>query len=69
MDQPGLREPVRCAVVGYGPAHSFGRQHGRWIQATRGLEWVAVWDRDPERLKLAKEEFPRLNLNKESLHA
>ena len=60
MNGTPLKAPVRCAVVGYGPAHSFGRQHGRWIQATPGLEWVAVCDRDPERLKLAKDEFPGL---------
>lgn len=55
-----LEAPVRCAVVGYGAAHVFGRAHGRWIDATPGLEWVAVCDRDPERLQAAREEFPRL---------
>jgi len=60
MNKVAMKSPVRCAVVGYGPAHSFGRQHGRWIQATEGLEWVAVCDRDAERLKLAKDEFGQL---------
>jgi len=55
-----LKAPVRCAVVGYGAAHIFGRAHGRWIDATPDLEWVAVCDRDPERLDAAKEEFPKL---------
>ncbi len=60
MSKTASKTSVRCAVVGYGPAHSFGRQHGRWIQATPGLEWVAVCDRDPERLKLAREAFPAM---------
>jgi predicted dehydrogenase len=47
-------------VVGYGAAHIFGRAHGRWIAATPGLEWVAVCDQDPERLKAAQAEFPAL---------
>ena len=55
------QDPVRCAVVGYGAAHVFGRAHGRWIDATPGLEWVAVCDRDPERLKAARDEFPQLD--------
>ncbi|NOZ21370.1 MAG: Gfo/Idh/MocA family oxidoreductase [Planctomycetes bacterium] len=60
MGRKGLKAPVRCAVVGYGAAHIFGRAHGRWIDATPDLEWAAVCDRDPERLDAAKEEFPQL---------
>lgn len=60
MTKKKAKEPIRCAVVGYGAAHIFGRAHGRWIDATPGLEWVAVCDRDPERLKAAREEFPKL---------
>ena len=55
-----LAPPIKCAVIGYGAAHIFGRAHGRWIDATPGLEWRAVCDIDPERLKAAKEEFPHL---------
>jgi len=55
-----LQPPIRCAVIGYGAAHSFGRAHGRWIAATEGLEWVAVCDKDPKRLEAAKGEFPHL---------
>ena len=55
-----LEIPVKCAVVGYGAAHIFGRAHGRWIDATPELKWVAVCDNDPERLKAAKDEFPQL---------
>lgn len=55
-----LGKPIRCAVVGYGPAHIFGRAHGRWIDATPGLEWAAVCDRDSSRLDAARKEFPQL---------
>jgi len=60
MERKVTRTPVRCAVVGYGSAHIFGRAHGRWIDATPGLEWVAVCDRDAARLRAAQEEFPKL---------
>ena len=56
-----LNAPVRCAVIGYGAAHIFGRAHGRWIAAAPGLEWAAVCDKDPQRLEAAKNEFPHLN--------
>jgi len=52
--------PIKCAVIGYGAAHNFGRAHGRWISATPNMEWVAVCDRDPQRLEIAKDEFPHL---------
>ena len=57
-----LNAPVRCAVIGYGPAHNFGRAHGRWIDATPDLQWIAVCDKDPERLKAANDEFPHLEI-------
>lgn len=56
-----LNPPIRCAVIGYGAAHNFGRTHGRWISATPNMEWVAVCDKDPQRLEMAKNEFPHLN--------
>ena len=37
-----LEIPIKCAVVGYGAAHIFGRAHGRWIDATPDLKCVAV---------------------------
>ena len=53
--------PIKCAVIGYGAAHIFGRAHGRWITAAPGLEWVAVCDKDPQRLEAARNEFPHLH--------
>jgi len=55
-----MRKPIRCAVIGYGAAHNFGRTHGRWIDAMPDLKWVAVCDRDRERLRAATDEFPHL---------
>ena len=60
MVRERLAPPIRCAVVGYGAAHVFGRAHGRWIDATPDLQWVAVCDKDPERLKQAGDELPQL---------
>lgn len=57
-----LEAPIRCGVIGYGAVHIWGRAHGRWIDATPELEWVAVCDTSPERLAAAKEEFPHLDL-------
>lgn len=56
-----LEPPIKCAVVGYGSLHNFGRIHGKWISATPGMEWTAVCDTDPQRLEIAKNEFPQLN--------
>ncbi|MCD6351580.1 MAG: Gfo/Idh/MocA family oxidoreductase [Armatimonadetes bacterium] len=47
---------IKCAVVGYGPAHSMGAHHCGQIRNTEGLELVAVADVDPERAKLAGEQ-------------
>jgi len=55
-----LNPPIKCAVIGYGSAHNFGRAHGRWITATPNMEWGAVCDKDPQRIEVAKNEFPHL---------
>lgn len=54
------KTPIKCAVIGYGAAHNFGRAHGRWISATPNMEWVAICDKDAQRLEIAKSEFPQL---------
>ncbi len=56
-----LNPPIKCAVIGYGSLHNFGRTHGRWISATPGMEWKAVCDTNPQRLEIAKNEFPHLS--------
>jgi len=51
---------VKCGIVGYGPSFNMGRNHARWINATEGMETIAVCDVNPERIKAAKEELPGL---------
>lgn len=57
-----VKELVRCAVIGYGPAFNMGKAHCGWIAATDGLELVAVCDVDPERTEMAKKDFPELDV-------
>lgn len=47
---------VRVGLLGYGPAFKMGQHHSGQIAATQGFELAAVCDRDPARLKAAKEE-------------
>ena len=48
--------PIRIGLVGYGPLFSMGSHHAGMIAQTHGFELAAVCDRDPERLRAAKEE-------------
>ncbi|NQU45096.1 Gfo/Idh/MocA family oxidoreductase [bacterium] len=50
-------EEIRVGVLGYGGAFNMGRNHLRECQRA-GMTPVAVADLDPERLKVAEEEFP-----------
>ncbi|MBC7287321.1 MAG: Gfo/Idh/MocA family oxidoreductase [Armatimonadetes bacterium] len=47
---------IKCAVVGYGPAHSMGAHHCNQIRNTPGLELVAVADVSQERREAAAAE-------------
>ncbi len=51
-------DKVKCAIVGYGPACNMGKLHADYITATDGLELVAVCDKDPQRVEIAKSDFP-----------
>lgn len=55
-----MSEPIRCAVVGYGPEFNMGKRHGEWIEAAEGLKLVGVCDINPERLEAAKRDFPHV---------
>jgi len=57
MESKASMEPVRCAVIGYGPACNMGRGHCQDIQATEGLEIAAVCDVDPNRTAEAAKDF------------
>jgi len=49
---------IKCGVVGYGPAFNMGRFHADIISKTPGLELKAIVDINPERLRVAKKDFP-----------
>ena len=52
--------PIRCGLLGYGPAFNMGKGHGGWISATPGLEVIAMCDANPARVEAAKQELPGL---------
>lgn len=57
--EPKRAEPVRCAVLGYGPSFNMGRCHSEFISDTSGgMLAVAACDIDPARTAAAKREFP-----------
>jgi len=56
-----MKEPIRGAVIGYGPAFNMGKHHANNINNTDRFELVAVCDIDKARTKAAKEDFPQIN--------
>ncbi len=51
---------IRCGLLGYGPAFSMGKTHANLINATEGMEAIAVCDVDPSRVEAARRELPGL---------
>jgi predicted dehydrogenase/type 1 glutamine amidotransferase len=51
---------IRCGLLGYGPAFNMGRGHGGWINATEGMQVIAMCDASPARVEAAKQEMPGL---------
>jgi predicted dehydrogenase len=51
------RKPLGVGLLGYSPA--VGQAHGLGVEATPGLNLVAICDRDPLRLGEAQREFPQ----------
>jgi predicted dehydrogenase len=49
---------INCAVIGYGPSFNMGKYHCELIEKTRGLNLVAICDKDYKRTVAAKEDFP-----------
>ncbi len=58
VDRRPVRASVGVAVVGYGPFGGMGELHGRAVEATDGLSFVAVVDPDDRRRKAAEDTFP-----------
>ena len=52
---------IRCAIIGYGTAYSWGWMHARWIRAVPDLHLVAICDKDPVRAAMAKSDFPEVD--------
>ncbi|MDA8196361.1 MAG: Gfo/Idh/MocA family oxidoreductase [Actinomycetota bacterium] len=52
--------PVRVAIAGYGPFGGMGHYHGSAIEATDGLELVAIADPSDDRQRSAKVQFPQV---------
>jgi predicted dehydrogenase len=51
---------IRCGLLGYGPAFNMGKGHAAWIDATPGMQTVAMCDASPARVEAAKAELPGL---------
>ncbi len=51
---------IRCGLLGYGASFNMGRSHGGWINATPGMQTVAMCDILPARIAAAKDELPGL---------
>jgi predicted dehydrogenase/type 1 glutamine amidotransferase len=51
---------VRCGLLGYGPAFNMGKGHAGWIDATPGMQTIAMCDASPARVEAAKSELPGL---------
>ncbi|MDA8278625.1 MAG: Gfo/Idh/MocA family oxidoreductase [Actinomycetota bacterium] len=52
---------TRVAIAGYGPYGGMGHYHGSAIEATKGLELVAIADPSIERQESAKVQFPQIS--------
>jgi scyllo-inositol 2-dehydrogenase (NADP+) len=51
---------IRCGLLGYGGAFNMGKGHAGWINATPGMETIAMCDAIPARAEAAKTELPDL---------
>lgn len=52
---------IHCGLLGYGPAFNMGKGHAGWINATPGMQTVAMCDATPARVEAAKTELPGLS--------
>ena len=51
---------IRAGLLGYGPLFNMGKGHAGWINATPGMQTVAMCDAVPARVEAAKAEIPGL---------
>ena len=52
---------IRCGLLGYGPAFNMGKGHAGWINATPGMQTIAMCDASPARQEAARVELPGLS--------
>jgi len=52
------KEVIKCGIVGYGPSFGMGKYHADLINSTPDMKTVAFYDINPERVKVAKMDFP-----------
>jgi predicted dehydrogenase len=52
-----MERKIRGAVIGYGGSFNMGKKHAGFMQQN-GIEFAAVCDMNPERVKEAEQDFP-----------
>lgn len=52
------KKEIKWGIVGYGAAFGMGKAHAGWINASPGMNTIAVCDTDPARTAAAEEDFP-----------
>jgi scyllo-inositol 2-dehydrogenase (NADP+) len=53
-----VAKEIKWGIVGYGAAFNMGKGHAGWINASPGMQTIAVCDTDPARTAVAAEDFP-----------
>ncbi|GMV37358.1 MAG: oxidoreductase [Fimbriimonadales bacterium] len=54
---------IGCAVVGFGGRFAMGMHHAKQVMDTPGLHLAAVYDIDPERRQIARQELPEVTIH------
>ena len=58
------KKEVGCGIVGYGPYFNMGKYHADLVNLTEGLKLKAICDKNEERVKVAKSDFPEVRVYK-----
>ena len=58
------KKAINCGIIGYGAAFNMGKYHLDMINATPGLNGVAICDNNLSRLEAAKDDFPDIKIYK-----
>ena len=52
------KRQIKWGIIGYGAAFNMGKGHAGWINASPGMETIAVCDIDPTRTAAAEVDYP-----------